>query len=1170
MPRGAVERTWKPAASSTVIETNLDQHANRRRTGIIPAALRLGRKKDKSKNSFVGSPIVLDNRVGSRERNGVTSTWNTPHHTSIRASNTLDYLVPKLLHYHCKCAVGTPKPTLRHQSSSPARFPPSSQLPILNLTVLFICTSQRQFLIFKCCDDSQSLVTSRRRRSAFPGTGTLSVRVAPKMAQVYRERDVRYTRERSRSESDDEHRYKTVSTYKVGGSRGTTTRLERVERYDDDEDDRRSRYSHSRSGRAGPEVVEVDRRIEKTAYPDRPRSTFDDSLRGDGDRLRPVEYEREVERDRDYYLPERRSRGRVVEETRDVVEDTRDHYWDRRPQWNDHETDVRLEKRIVRRDEDGDVEVKKKSLDIDIHKDKHHHHYDEPREFKERDVKIERRYIDERDTHDPEFERYRREVEYYSAPDPPQQPIVIRQKMPEQKVIVHEAPPPAPVIVPRADPAFIVLREQNREPRRDDDYYRRQDDRRYERDSYDEDYYIKRTVIRRDRSSSSDHHKKRHIAEGALAGAGVAALVGGRGKDGEHHQHKGRKVLAGAALGALGTEVIRRARSAYDDRHDEYDSDDYDRHRHRSKSRSRLATGLAINNKIEKEESHRGRRRRRHSDDSYSLSRSSSRRGRSRSKSNVAKAGAATAALAGLVHHYRSKSRAEIAAAGLTGAAATKLWERHQEKKNRERDAASDDETYSRSRSISRSRSRSRSLGRHLHPGDTTADTELGLVRVPDVEYGSEPLEPYDSPSEEPRRRRHKHRHRSTSGSDPEARKKRSRSKLRDVAAAGLGTAAAAIGIKKYSDHQKNKERSSRSRERSVDPSRSRDRSVRPRNRRSRDRERRRYEEAAAADPYYPPYDAEAPPPSPPLASGGFPPATQGPPPPPVGPGGFTRHSNQSMANLNNPYPPYNPQDYANLPPPPPGPPPAAGYFPPPGGPGHHPGPENVSQVPNIGVSRAHPDASRSATTPKQDGVRFEDDRLPTPSSSTSSSTETNRTTPKVHFRPLSPKSSRTLQRHREETNETPSHVTNDENAWRHNQDGKRSKDPYPGTRSSSEPASNRLALTHRVRRPRSVSPASSDDDDNVVDLPERFDSSGRPLDPRDRSSLRRSRPSYGEFEYQLQHPGDVSIRGAWAALPASGDPDVAQLVQTVGGLLQNHRGFLGALGHLLQDGLGR
>ncbi|KAF2968388.1 hypothetical protein GQX73_g5185 [Xylaria multiplex] len=983
------------------------------------------------------------------------------------------------------------------------------------------------------------------------------------MAQIYRERDVRYTRDRSRSSSDDERHYKTVSHYKVGGPGGTTTRLERVERYEED-DDRHSRYSHSHVGRS-PEIVEVDRRTEKTIYPDRPRSAFDaqsrasESFRGDGDRLRTVEYEREVERGRDYYLPERQSRTRVVEDTREVISPSRDHYWDRRHPWDDHETDVRLEKRVVRRDSDGDLKVKEKTLDI--HKDKHHHHHDDPRDYKERDVKIERRYVEERDPRD-EVERYRREVEYYSAPDPPQAPIVIRQKMPEQKVIVHEAPPPAPVFLPRNDPAVIVLRDEHREPRRDE--------RRYERDSYDEDYYIKKTVIRRDRSSSSDHHKKRHIAEGALAGAGLGALVGSRkGKDGEHQDHKGRKVLAGAALGALGTEVIRRARSAYDDRRDEYEYDNYDRHRYRSrsrsrsrsKSRSRLATGLAIgaaalavagglkymqNNKIEKEESHRGRRRRRHSNGDYSLSRSSSRRGRTRSKSNVAKAGAATAALAGLVHHYRSKSRAEIAAAGLTGAAATKLWERHKDKKERENHETSDDDYYTRDRSMSKSRSRSRSLGRHHRPRDSTADRELGLVHVPDVEYGSEPLEPYESASEEPRRRR-RHRHRSASSSDVEAQKKRSKSTLRNVAT-GLGTAAAAaIGIKKYNDHQKNKERgersSERSSERSVGHSRSRDRSDRARDRRSRDRQRRRYEEAASGNIYYPGYDVEAPPPSPPHASGGFPPPPVNQAPTPVGPGGFTNHANQSTANLNTPYAPYNPQDYANLPPPPPGPPPAsASYFPPPGGPGHHPGPENVSQVPNIGASQTHPDASRSATT-KQDGVR-------------------------VHFGPLSPESSRTLQQHREGTDATPLGLTDDGYFSRH-RDSRRPRDAHQNTRSSSDPPSNRLALSHQDRRPRGVSPNSSDDND-VVDLPDRFDSSGRPLDPRDRT-LRRPRSSYGEFEYRPRYPGDVSMRGRWAAFQiGEEDQGAAQLVQTVGSLLSRQHGVLGTLGHLLEDGLRR
>lgn len=208
--------------------------------------------------------------------------------------------------------------------------------------------------------------------------------------------------------------------------------------------------------------------------------------------------------------------------------------------------------------------------------------------------------------------------------------------------------------------------------------------------------------------------------------------------------------------------------------------------------------------------------------------------------------------------------------------------------------------------------------------------------------------------------------------------------------------------------------------------------------------------------------------------------------------------------------------------------------------------------------------------TRSKDGVKFEDDRLPTRSSSTSSTTETNRNSPKVHFRPLSPESSRTLQRHRIETNEIPSPAVNDENTSRHHQDSRRSKDPHPRTRSFSESASDRLALTRRDLHPRGISPHSSDEDDDVVDLPDRFDPSGRPLNPRDRPSLHRSRSSYSEFEYRPQHPGDLSLHGAWAAFSAGENPDVARLVQTVSGLLQNQRGFLGTLGHLLQDGLSR
>ena len=83
-------------------------------------------------------------------------------------------------------------------------------------------------------------------------------------------------------------------------------------------------------------------------------------------------------------------------------------------------------------------------------------------------------------------------------------------------------------------------------------------------------------------------HGHVRLAEGAAAGAGLAALAASRrGADGELPTHRGRKVLAGAALGALGTEVFKRARSAYNDRYADDDDLYYDYHHRRGRSRSR-------------------------------------------------------------------------------------------------------------------------------------------------------------------------------------------------------------------------------------------------------------------------------------------------------------------------------------------------------------------------------------------------------------------------------------------------------------------------------------------------------------------------------------------------------------------------------------------------------
>ncbi|KAL7622828.1 hypothetical protein AAE478_006507 [Parahypoxylon ruwenzoriense] len=1030
------------------------------------------------------------------------------------------------------------------------------------------------------------------------------------MAQVYRERDVRYTREHSPSSSDDE-KYKTttVRRYKVSGG-GRVVERDRIERFEEDDDDHRSRHSHphphshshshSHVGRSSGETLEVDRRVERISYPERPRSAVDSH-----DRYRTVEYER----DRDHY-PERHSytTTRVIEETREASPH-RDHYWDHHP-WDDsRELDVRVDKRIVRCEPDGDLQVKEKIVE---------ERKEEPRDYKERDIRIERRVVEEREPRDVDIERYRKEVEYY-APSPPPAPVIVRQKAPEQKVVINEAPAPAPVILPRQEPTYIILRDEHREaarrpePREDDDYYHRRDDRRrreerqYESDGYDEDYYVKRTIITRDRSSSSDHHRKRHLAEGALAGAGLTALLAGRGgKDGEAHEHRGRKVLAGAALGALGTEVARRAKSAYDDRHEAYegDHDDYHRHEHRSKSRSRIKTGLAIgaaalavagglkymqNSKAEKEEATRGRARRRYSDGEYSRSRSRSERSRSHSNSNMAKAALATGAIAGLVKHYRSKSRgksgsksrsksrlrtgAEIAAAGLTGAAAEKLWEHHKEKKEHERHKESDDEYYDRDRSYTKSRSRSssRSHSRNSHSRDSTADRELGLVPViPGVEYGSEPIDGHTSATEESERRPRRRRRRSPSTSDQEAQKKRSRSRLREVAAVGLGTAAAAIGIKKYHDRQKSKERDENERPRENSRNRSLNRGVEDGNRerrkarRSRDRERRRYEEAVG-EPYYN-YDVEAPPPSPPHQSGGYP-APPGPIAPPTAePVGFTQHSNPSNFNVDAyaPHPPYNPQDYVNLPPPPPGPPPSGTV------PGVRPSPDNVSHPNYSGDSQSRPGTSRS-TAPENDGLTHHR-RLPSESQPMSAASESS-PTPKVKFVPLSPKSSRTLRRHQKQRSADYADDYNHDmrlSSTTQTRDGGRTdyfhRPHHTRRRSGSDTSSNRPRIQRRRRR-RDESPVSEDDE--IEYLPDRFDASGRPLgtDNNNNSGTLDGIPRQGSFEYMPRDGNDWHIRGAWRTI---GNPDpafVSDIARTVGGLL--HQGgsspFLSILGRALR-----
>ena len=653
------------------------------------------------------------------------------------------------------------------------------------------------------------------------------------MGDVYT-RESRYREYVDPPSEDEGYKRTTVRRYKVKPSR--EDHFENVEV----DDDYRSHYS-KRSN-----YPEYERR------PERPRSAFETTF---DDRQRTAFYERDVI-ERDFANQREADRGKIT-----VYEGDKSDLDDRRSRYSRRDDDVRVERRV------------------EYSHDDHDHH---------------------------DVDHYRKETEYFSRASPPPPPVVIRERPREpQKIIVEEAPVPAPVIISRReerdrDVGAMVIRDKERdrdrevvrrEPRDDDrDFYSYRHERygdvgphrgeaerdreyamarydRFHRDrsrSDDEDYYVRRRVVRRERSESPHH--KRQLAAGALAGAGLTALMNSRrGDHGDLPDHRGRKVVAGGALGALGTEAIRRAHSAYGDRFGDRDESP----EHHSKLKKGLgiaAVALAAagaakyyqSNKIDKEEASRGRSRRRgrsYSGSSYSGSRSRSvkSKSRKRSMSTAAKAALGTAATAGIVQHFRDKSKgrsgsrsrsrsksrirraAEIGGAAAAAGVATKLWKNHKEKKedeerSRSRARSDVDSDYDRrgGASLSRSRSRSRSQARSLRRTDPGTDPELGLV-----EYGNDPLGPnpprsYESEAEERRRRRQRRRERSVSSDGSAGSRKRSKSRLRNMAAAG----AAAFGIKEYKDRKDAEKKEQEDRQR-------RERRERDLDRRERDADRR-------------------------------------------------------------------------------------------------------------------------------------------------------------------------------------------------------------------------------------------------------------------------------------------------------------------------------------------
>lgn len=472
-----------------------------------------------------------------------------------------------------------------------------------------------------------------------------------------------------------------------------------------------------------------------------------------------------------------------------------------------------------------------------------------------------------------DLERYTRSVDYYGHPQPiiiRQEPVIIRDRGSRYELVERERDD-------YRDDRALVRREEPRR-REEEDYYYERTTREVDRgrrdngrdieprdsasqhpsDRYsDDDVYVRkeRTI---ERSRSGSHHR-RHLAEGAIAGIGAAEIMRHhKKKKGEETNHRGRNILGSAALGAVGAEVVSRAKSKVrsfrgspsrsrsrssgsDDRHR---SRSRNRKKSRSRSKSRARTlggvaavaalgavaGYAIQQRKKKKaqeeqiaERNPRSRRRDSSVDSRQMIEpppEGKHLDPGHRKQRIAQAGLATAAAAGLIQRLRSRSRGAkgkersrsksriragvpIAAAGLGGAAIAGLWEKkkaRQEARQQEQYQREFSRSRSRSRSLTRSpggRSRSRSyspLRRHASYGD-----DHGARRAPGdaamIEYGGDPI-----PPERPGEYRRRHRG-SSSDSSPDRRRRRSPSRSRSRNR-GLAEAATAAGLAGLAAHQ--------------------------------------------------------------------------------------------------------------------------------------------------------------------------------------------------------------------------------------------------------------------------------------------------------------------------------------------------------------------------------
>lgn len=167
-----------------------------------------------------------------------------------------------------------------------------------------------------------------------------------------------------------------------------------------------------------------------------------------------------------------------------------------------------------------------------------------------------------------------------------------------------------------------------------------------------------------------------------------------------------------------------------------------------------------------------------------------------------------------------------------------------------------------------------------------------------------------------------------------------------------------------------------------------------------------------------------------------------------------------------------------------------------------------------------------------------------------------------VSFIPLSPNSSRTMERHHRQhlAAEAEAEAPRRGDDGPDDERGSVAPRPISRHRRSSDPLSDRPVVRRRHHGD------ESDSDSDVEDLPERFDTQGRRLDGRNETGRPRMTTRRGEFERRPQRPGDWDVRGAWQ-VNGTDSERVERLVRDVTGVLEGRGSWIGLLGNVLGGG---